>query len=916
MVFILPNRRSIAFLKKHFCALAAARGTTLMCPQMLTVGDFYSRASLCCCADRLTLLLKLYDCYKAVNPKAESLDDFVYWGDVILSDFDDLDKYRIDERKLLANVSDLKSIQDDYSYADPVQKAAIERLAGHFLPSRGGRKSGAKQNFLSIWNLLHPLYRSFREALHKEGLCYEGMAYRELADRSCETPIKDILGEVWPGASLFVFVGLNALSECEKLTMRHMKNASMAQFCWDFSGLPLTDPDNIAGRFQRDNIKEFGNALSEEAERADKVKVHVVSVPSGAGQAKLLPNIAEALGSEKLGLDFAAVLPDETLLMNVLENIPDRVEKVNVTMGYPLGASEWTSLMRDVLSAQMHTREKNSRVHFYHRPVYDILSSGLLRSVLTAEELECTREIFKKARYYIPATDFTGLLSTIFSPVGSEISALAAYQLEVIDAVADRLGADDALQREFAARYRSCVERLRGLGLQVKPRTWAHLLEQVVGGVSVPFEGEPLGGMQVMGPLETRALDFRNIVIFNSNEGVFPHAGVSSSFIPAEVRAAFALPTYENMDAMWAYYFYRLLSRADNVWMLYDSRTEGLCTGEQSRFIKQLRHIYKDSVELDFSVAGAAVCASTGGDKIPKTAQDILTIRSAVFSPTSINAYLTCPVQFYYRTVARLSREDEVKESVDSGMMGNVTHEVLHRIYGEAPSGKVTREFLRRWLDSGQEIMQMVRSEICRRMRSIEVTGRDLVCADVIVRFIRQVLSVDLGELDRRGKDRLQILGLEQRRVLNICGHNFTGTIDRLDSFEDGCVRIVDYKTGRDKQEVLSDKVKAEDLFKPSTHSDNKAALQFYIYDSFIAADPDYAGKTICNAMYAMSDIFSAAVQTYPVREEFGQEVHAELEKIFRQMEDTDTPFRRIEGENSCSLCDFKLLCGKSKKRN
>ena len=935
-MFIFPNRRSLAFFRKHLCDLVKEEGKTMLAPRLTTINDFFCTLTGSFASERISLLLELYDCYKELNPKAESLDDFIYWGDVLLADFGDVDKYKVDARMLFSNIADLKAMVDNYEYADEVQRAAIKRLVDNFKPKTHSDNShkDVKESFLQIWNILYPLYTQFREHLRSKGMAYEGMVYRDLADRLENESVSDVLEENLPGVQSVVFVGLNALNECEKAVMRKLENAGLAEFCWDYEG-----------EFIKDNLAFFPNAFTPEMGESVP-KVHLVKVPSATGQAKMLPGLLSQVPENERGLDFAVILADETMLMPVINSLPECADGVNVTMGYPMSASEWASLVRDVLELQMHLRVKAGKWYFYHKNVKDIISSAIVQSLLSKEEKQTVSGIVKAAKYYIPQEDFGdgSILGVIFKPVikdlakadAEQIAGLSEYLIELTRALASALRDlpdGDTLQLDFAKRYYCAVMRLKDLNLEVLPRTWVHLLGQIIAGESVPFEGEPLGGLQVMGPLETRALDFKHIVILNANEGVFPRVSSGASFIPAEIRTAFGLPTYVRQEAVWSYYFYRLIARAENVWMLFDSRTDGMNTGEESRYAKQLRYQSEGKCVFDESVAQADVSNSEDVSEIPKTAADIEVIKNHLFSASSFHSYLDCQVKFYYQVVQKLEAEEEVKESLDSGLLGTICHDTLHALYiGEEAmnsdepfdkrdnkyadfSGTVTKKYLLDWQKRKDDIKRKVLSLIRAELKTVEVSGRDLVTADIIVNYVLQVIKSDLKLMGNNNS--LQILGLEAHLgQVEICGHKFHGYIDRIDSLEDGTVRIVDYKTGTDHQDVLSTTLRPSAIFKGNDVYANKAALQFFIYDRLAEKDSRFADKTILNSMYAMGDFFTEDVSVWPQSKDLNEGIEEELQKVFDEMENPEKGFEKADkNSRACKFCDFRVICGRELKK-
>lgn len=949
-LFVFPNRRSIAFFKKHVGDILKERSLPpVLSPKMLAVNEFFSGMTGRRTADRITLLLKLYDCYSACYQERyheipEPLDDFIFWGDTLLSDFDDIDKYLVEPDQLFQNLVDLREIESDYRFLSPVQAEAMEKLADHFMARKrkavAEGKQDVKGNFLKSWNILHDLYCRFGEALRKDGLAYEGMIYRELADRLKSEDGKVLLRLIDEGAEHCVIVGLNALSACETQVLKALQKAGLTEFCWDFAGPFFSGKDAPKLKFIKENVTLFKNAFAIEASSV-RPRVHVCSVPSATGQAKLLGHIMKQIPQSERGIETAVVLPDEKLLIPVLDSIPAEVGSINVTMGYSLGTSEWGALMQAVVNLQLHAR---GRRYFYHKQVYDLFSSNILRAVAGEEELRCMADVKKSAKAYIPLEDlqrgdifvklFRVAIDDMNKADGEQSAAIVRYLGDVIETVAAALrGEHDDIHLECAYRYLQCTRKLEGLKLKLMPKNVFRMLDSLVSKVSVPFTGEPLGGLQIMGPLETRALDFKHLVLLNANEGTFPGKAVSNSIVPPELRKAFGLPTYELQDSIWTYYFYRMICRAEDVWMVYDARTEGLNSGEESRFVKQLRYLYPDRCELVDEVAGCGVVASED-ESIEKTLEDIEVIRNATYSASSIHKYLTCPVQFYYYVVKQLYSENEVHEDMDKGMVGTVCHDTLQAIYccDEAmdPSyifdktrkdaicdrvvGKVDTAFLEYWLsaDGQKRIRAKVEALVRHQLNSPSIEGRNLVFAEVALHYVNKVLSADLDLLRQKGS--LTIKGLEKTVTGKLAGHNFKGYIDRLDSFDEGMLRVVDYKTGGDSQADLDPEIPriVDHVFGGT----RKAAFQFYVYDQLLKQSKDYKGQRIYNAMYPMKELFTTKVETWDSSENLAEEMTSRLQKTFEEMENPEIPFVRKPGgmNSNCQWCDYALLCGKVKK--
>ena len=948
--FVFPNRRSMVWFRKHLCS--AVKDVPLLAPQMLTINDFFSRVSGVPASDRVRLLLELYDSYKALNPKAESLDEFIFWGDVILADFNDVDKYLVDPKQLFANVADFKALQDTFEYLTDTQREAIKGFLSHFNDQSGKLTvdlgtddPDVKGRFLQIWNILYPLYVNYNKSLADKGMAYEGMVYRSLAERLKNMSVEDVFQDIFHEGTTFVFVGLNALNECEKTLLRKLRDAGRAEFCWDWSGDMIKDPQNRSSFFMADNVLEFPQAARWDPEGVECPEINVISVASSAGQAKRLPDILrQRTGAPE---ECAVVLPDEGLLKSVLNSIPEEIHDINVTMGLPMNGSLFYTMMADISAIQMHAVKRKDTWLFYHKQVWDLFSSEIFRKAADEKTMEIVAKVKENARYYIPKEELTGtlLMDVIFRPVimdpkmasTAQIASFAQYQKDVIEVIAPAIADDTslALELEYAKEYYKCINVLFEIRPEVLPMTYLRLLGQLLSSVSVPFRGEPLKGLQIMGPLETRALDFKDLVIMSANEGVFPRRSVSSSFIPPELRKGFGMPTYEYQDAVWAYYFYRMISRAEKVWMLVDSRTEGLKSGEESRYIKQLE--YHFGVPLKRSVVKFGSMKTASLPDIVKTDEDVARIKDTVLSATTLQNYLACPAKFYYGTVKGLEAEEEVAESLDYGMFGTVYHDTMRALYtseeamdpefvfndreprgglnGEALK-TVSQSYIEGWLSRKEDIKAKVKALIMMQLNTIEVSGRNLVVADVIVRYIIKTLQRDLELLKKEGRDSFEILGREIRVAGEFCGQRFKGFIDRLDSFKDEQARVVDYKTGKvleDDENIHDGNAEeiAEKIFNPDMKNWPKIALQFYIYDMLVQSRPEVRGREICNCVYSTAHLFKEPPVTVPMNRKFYEAVSAKLEAMLAQMYDTSVPFRRTDDEKTCSYCDFRMICGR-----
>lgn len=933
LCFIFPNRRSGVFFQKYLSEEITGLSKPVLAPTLTTIDDFFHRLAGITKTDRIELLLHLYECYRKLNKKAESLDDFIFWGDVIMNDFSDVDRYLIDAGAIFTNVSDFKNLQDSLSYLTDTQREAIEKFINHF------RTGGAmKESYLQIWDILGQLYTDFKADLKSSGLSYDGMVYRELAQRLDKEAITDILAESFPDCHKFIFVGLNALDECEKKVLRKMRNAHIAEFCWDFSSEMIKDPHNKSSKFLQGNVEEFTQAFTPDTDGLPTPEINVLSIPSNIGQAKQLPAILSTIPEQELETRTAIVLPDESLLLATLNSIPENIQKVNVTMGYPMKACALHSLMNEIASLQMHLRQKNGEWHFYHKQVWAIFSNSLIKTAASDDDRARFKQIKKDSKYYIPQSDLCGseLFDMIFKAVvkdskaadSKQIRDIEDYCLSIISKTALTVKKEQderALELDFAKRYYEAVTRLSSFELSVLPATWYKLLAQIVNGETVPlimqtkdkksapFAAKSLQGLQIMGPLETRAIDFDNIIILSCNEGVFPKHPSSSSFIPAELRTGFRLPTYEYKDAMNAYYFYRLIQRAKKVWMLLDSRTEGIKSGEESRYIKQIELHF--GLKVNRMVAKAPIVQPSMSTDIIKTAEDMQAIHSLTLSATAVQTYLACQAQFYYSKVKGLKAKDEVSEYLDSGTLGNVFHKTMQTLY-EREDKTITKDYINALLKDKEKILNSLKEGIKEQLKTIDVSGRNLIFLDILYQYVQKTLERDSELMDSYGVNHFNILGLEKKTRATIEGFEFIGYIDRMDSFIPGEIRVVDYKTGKvDDSELDINESNAvqrvSELFGPDSQKRPKIALQLYLYDVFLKRDEEFKNKKIVNSIYPLTQLFVSPIQNMSPGKTFCDEMEQGLKSLLAELSDPGTPFHRTDNEKICEHCDFKMICGK-----
>ncbi len=931
-LYIFPNRRSLLFFKKYYSELVAESGLVVLCPQMYTIADFLYKVSGKVPTDRVSLLLCLYDNYKKIlGGRCESLDEFIFWGDMLLADFNDVDKYLIDAAKIFANVADFKSIQEDpASYLDEKQLEAIRNFLGA-VSGQVGKDGKYKETFRQTWNILLPLYNSFRQDLEEKGEAYDGMVYRDIARRFTDGCAADILSGIFPQTDKYIFIGLNAPTESELKILKKMKKEGIAAFCWDYSSDWIKDKNNKSSFFLREHIDAFGQDMDLDPEGLEHPEINILSVSSSIGQCKQLAQIFRRLGDNVPGMETIVVLPDENLLIPTLNSLPEEIREVNVTMGYPMSGSLISALVDNICSLQMHIRKtEDGHFLFYYKQAYDIFANPLFNQVLSDGEKEKIKSEQQQYRHYIPMEELDcegDILKMIFTPVvldtsGSDpeqIDRICTYLMGIIEKTALLLKEKElcSMELDFAKDYHTALRDLQSHNMGITPATFFRLLGSLVRRSSVPFKGEPLQGLQIMGPLETRALDFRNVIILNCNEGVFPRHVSSESFIPAELKRGFGLPTHEYQDALWAYYFYRLIQRAEKVWMVYCSNSQQkLASTEESRFIKQLSLYF--NAPLQRYIAKSPIEASKPADYIEKTQEHIdkLTSDKVSLSASSLTSYLNCPAQFFFSKIEGLQKTKEVKEYLDNAMLGTVVHETMQTLYnGHETVDKATiKGFLKE-----KTYIPIIESRIKAQIKSSEITGRDLVSKHLICQYIRRILEVDARMAEQYGG--IKIIGLEKNYYSGIETSQgtvrFKGIVDRIDSLTADSVRIVDYKSGSvsDDDTRLDDEnaKKTADLAFGEKNKDRpKIAIQMFIYNMLISGRKEFKGKKIKTVIYQP---YALTAGTLPEENECGDEfmeaMDSSLKACLEEMLDINTPWKKKGEEKTCEYCDFKIICGK-----
>ena len=919
--FVFPSRRSSLFFRKY---LGLCSNAPLFSPELLTISDLFDKLSPYKRADKIELVSILYKHYLELGAEnalvCDSFDEFVYKADTLLSDFNDIDQYMVDACDLFTNVRDLESISASYDYLSETQREAIRNFWKITLDNSGEKPGKAK--FLQIWKVLWPMYDAFKADLISKGIAYEGMMTRAVAEMVRDHD--DRVDEILSGYDRIVFVGHNALSRCEQILLTYIRNSGKGDFYWDFKGNLLRDKDNKASLFISSYEAEFPSLYKLDDSSAEYPQVDVISVPSAIGQAKKAADYLSGMDPDST----AIVLPDESLLLPLLNSIPEEIRKINVTMGYGLSNSAFAALMSALGPLQLNKRCRNGSATFYHKDVTAVLSHPLVLNSCGNVVKELQTRINQNNLVQVPASLFEeaqqDLLAAIFQPV-DEVKDVYGWQLRVIELLAGHIS---DMEKEFAFGYYKAISHIRDLQIPYldKLETYFHFLRQITSRLNVPFRGEPLHGLQVMGPLETRALDFENVIILSVNEGTFPGKNDTDSYIPYSLRKGFGLPTFELFDSISAYHFYRSIYRARRVVLMYDSRTYGVHSGEPSRFIMQLKHHYKE-VPLTEKVCTYTINPSKQGISSVVKDSEVLQLLHDVyirdrhsFSASSLNDYIDCPLKFYYTRVKGIRESDKVDEKFESAPFGTAFHEIMENLYQPYKNEIITPEIIRKILAGREALEALVRTKLdeCLKYNGLPITGKRLVTFQMLVRIVVQTLRYDMEYAP------FTYLDGESTIKADLDAGGVTvmlkGIIDRLDSKE-GTGRIVDYKTGSMKLHGKRDNATAmlDKMFDTSA-PDNRPAtsLQMVLY-AYLKARRDtatlYKGALgnrpaddtdLC--VYQLKEMFKADLWTFGSNDELLRAFEGRLKGLVNEIF-APGEFVARPNDRKCEYCPVRVLC-------
>ncbi len=930
-IVVFPNRRARLFFNQYLSQLS---DKPLWAPQYYTISDFIQKISGLQLADQLTLIFRLFKVYKELTGSKETFDDFYFYCETLLSDFDDVDKYRVDTKLLFKNLSDLKSIEDYHDYLTDEQEKVIRQFWDVFA---NHKPSEEMKDFISIWDALQKIYVRYNEVLNTEGIAYEGKSYRKAID------ILESENKVLFHDKRIVFVGFNALNRSEEILFEKFKAGGNTLFFWDYDKHYINSEIHEAGFFLRKYLKKFpqpADFITALSNKDSQVKITTVSVPSNISQGKVIHQFLDQIQSGQIEhpAHAALVLADEKLLLPVINSLPSELEKINISMGYPVLDTPVYSFLSSLVDLHSNKKLNKSKGQFlfYHRDYFSVLNHPFLSDTKKLESFrELEKMIIEKNISFVDPFSLKQddiLYSKIFSWKGNA-NNFGAYLNEITRIVIQKLirtsGEDNETkwQLEILHTIQKILMRFDSLladeGIELMLSTVLNLLRRILSGISVPFSGEPLVGLQIMGILETRTLDFENVIILSMNEGKFPKSLHSPSLIPYSLREGFGLPTIRHQDAIYGYYFYRLLHRAKNVILVYNTRTEGLQKGEPSRYILQLRYnsnYQLRSVNYAYKIEPFAL-RKISAEKLPETIEKLAKYKrpggESFLSPSALNVYLNCKLRFYYKYIEGMKEPDSVEEDIESNVFGSILHKAMEILYTDYSDKPVTQEVIKKIKQDSKFInraIELAFAKVFFRKKDIEtkeIHGRNLIIRHVIEKYIRGILEYDIKSAP------FHIHSLEKRHEYIFNHVAIGGDIDRLDEKE-GYFRVIDYKTGKTNSVFKN----VDELFNCEPGKRNHSVFQTFLYSWLLKKKGMYSN--VQPSLFFVRDIYSEKFDhrifqsenriRKPVNDfsEFKEEFEKRLSLLLDDLFDPSITFTQTEDSTYCQYCPYNAICFKN----
>lgn len=962
LTLVFPNKRSAMFLKKYMQeSLVKTAARPRFMPKFVTMGNLVARFAKRAEMPRSEQIFLLYDCYRKLlsglgrEEQLRDFDKFIFWGGIILDDFDDVDRQLVDATKLFKNLKDLKEINADY--LDDSQKQLVRQIWGESARTAAVTEFWTHVNnvegdspearFIALWQLLGDLYPAFKETLHKRGLDTSGGQFRDAADMIHNSDIETLNNR------RYAFAGFNDLSHSETLILKRMQDAGAADFFWDFDS-PMLDLV-LDGRMKSitNNLKRsFPMPDDFDYERPEALpEVEVIAVPSAIAQAKTISGLLEKWAEEGAintanAIDTAVVLPDENLLTPVLLSIPDSIPSVNITMGVPFASTAFASMLHSIISMQLRAREIRGRVHYYYADVLELLSHPHVQVIApnTAETIK--KMISKNSLYNLDAIklceDYPEVCY-LFFPVKSynDPKEICNYMLKLIDGLREALKANGKPSQgglpevEMLDYFKTEIDKLNSLiaeyDITMSESTYFGLFERLMQSRRIDLQGTPLRGLQVMGVLETRSIDFDNIVILSMNENAFPRKSYMRTMIPNNLRIGYGMTTIDRQDSLYTYYFYRMLSRAKRVKLIYDSRSGSFGAGEASRYIAQLNHIAPagmvkhSSLQLSSDFNSPQPISIHKDETVMKHLRRFLPGGNGFLSASALKEYNKCRLRFYLRYVRNLRGENDINDYISPSVYGTIVHKIVEKLYSRYENREITPEIIDGFLNDSDRLDSIIAETVFQLYyKNVSYSSAEMMPAEgavtcsIIGMYVRKMLEIEREQCRQMPfsfiKGEKEVKSPPAWKIDDELSINFKMSIDRVDRLGDGRLRFIDYKTGGDKVAPA----KMDNIFKRERHDDD-ATFQLMTYclayndmvDDSCGIKPVVYPFRIMAATGTIPDIVidDTVIDDYRViGDEFRERLFAMIKEIFS----ADCDFDQAEDAASCAFCPFLELCGRT----
>lgn len=963
LTLVFPNKRSAMFLKKYIQdRLVRTSARPRFMPRFATMGNFVSRFATRAELPRQEQLFLLYDCYRrllAERGREEQLrdfDKFIFWGGMILDDFDDVDRQLVDASKLFKNLKNLKEINADYLdddlkrlvrqiWGDSARTTAVTEFWTHIKHTDEGENP--ETQFINLWELLGDLYKAFKAALHQRVADTAGGQYRDAAEVINGAPAKDL------SSRRYLFIGFNDLSHSELIIFKRLKDLGLADFFWDFDGKFFEIA--LTGRLKShvDKLRAtFPMPDDFEAPTNDSLpEIEVVAVPSGIAQAKSTTEILERWENDGLidasnAIDTAIVVPDEKLLMPLLLSIPETIPAVNITMGVPFSETAFASMLHSLIALQLRAREIRGRLHYYYADVIEVLSHPHIQVIAPATAESIKRDISKNNLFNLDALTLCESYPEVrylFDPVKqhNDANGIYRYMTNLIGGLSEALSRNACAPQgglpeleilDYFSKGIADIHRLiDSYGVTMNEGTYFALFERLMQSRRIDLQGTPLRGMQIMGVLETRALDFDNLIILSMNENSFPRKSYMRTMIPNNLRVGYGMNSIDRQDSLYTYYFYRLISRARRVKLIYDSRTGSFGSGEASRYIAQLEHFAAEGTIKSSSMQFPSDFNAPEAISIPKDDEVMGYLKrfmpggNAFLSASALKEYKKCRLRFYLRYVRNLRGENEVEDYISPSVYGTIVHRVVELLYTPYQDKFITEAVISGILDSPDLIDNTVAQTVfdlyyrnARYSSPDSMPAEGLVTCSVIGLYIRKMLMIERERCKqspfRYVKGEKKVESPPAWQLTAELGVNFKMSIDRVDEISPGYLRFIDYKTGGDKVEPTT----IEKLFRRERHDDEAVfQLMTYCLAYHDMVDPECSIKPEVypfRIMASTGEIPLIKIEGEEVNDykQFESEFRERLTSMISEIFSRDVPFDQAEDPNSCTFCPFLDLCNKT----